>query len=227
MSVRTGHSGTEDTSHHTVDSDDREKLLPASGDMAGPMVPVMTAAELALLKTTLSRCCSYLEFGTGGSTLLALECPPSRIVSVDSNHDWIHRIRGHSGVREAEVEGRLILHHAEIGATGDWGLPIEPGRMPDWPRYYSTVWSRSPVDYDVVLVDGRFRVACALMTALCIPHDFTLLIHDYETRPYYRTVETHFDRVEAVDSLVAFQRSRELDVRALTLDLLSAVLDPR
>eukprot|EP01071_Lankesteria_metandrocarpae_P003014 Lankesteria_metandrocarpae@DN2708_c0_g1_i1.p1 len=56
--------------------------------------------------------------------------------------------------------------------------------------------------FDVVHVDGRFRVACALNAWKYMDDESVLLIHDYTNRPHYHVIEQVFEhRPEFVKSI--------------------------
>ena len=57
--------------------------------------------------------------------------------------------------------------------------------------------------YDVVLVDGRFRVSCALklLTGGYIDTESVVMIHDYRYRHKYHVVERFFNRIRKDDTV--------------------------
>ncbi len=175
--------------------------------------PEMTDAEIGVLRECLSKAASLVEFGSGGSTLLAV-CSPAlkRIWSVESDADWIASLRGHPEVAHAERDGRLHFTHADIGRTGDYGTPLDKMAQARWPDYHQQVW-RDPAttSADLVLVDGRFRVACALEAlARCQPHTI-LLFHDFWNRTHYHPVLAFTDWLGSCDSLAILRRKTSID----------------
>ncbi len=52
----------------------------------------MEASEQALLETFLRSSRRYMEFGSGGSTVLAAGLVAESVVSVDSSTEWIDRV---------------------------------------------------------------------------------------------------------------------------------------
>ena len=113
---------------------------------------------------TLRNAKRYLEFGSGGSTYLAAQLGVP-FATVESDPDFlaaVHEKITHAGyARHGQV-----FHYADIGPTGRWGFPVgevTAAREEQFRRY-----SDIPAPFidgtlpDLVLVDGRFRVACAL-----------------------------------------------------------------
>ena len=80
--------------------------------------------------------------------------------------------------------------------------------------------STTPIVADVVLVDGRFRVAVALKALWHIDAASVVLIHDWPPRrAAYSRVLAYYDVVDAVDDLVVLARKPDLDWAAAAADL--------
>ncbi|MEI4470644.1 hypothetical protein [Frigidibacter sp. MR17.24] len=129
-----------------------------------------------------------LEYGAGGSTVLAADMDGKTITSVESDAAWI------AGMQRwfAANPGRspVTFHHADIGPTGRWGKPVDDERWRSFHLYPLGVWEREDFAHpDVVLIDGRFRVGCLLATAFQIRKPVTVLFDDYADRPRYAEVE--------------------------------------
>jgi hypothetical protein len=58
-----------------------------------PLKPHMSAGETQLYASLLDVATEYLEYGCGGSTMLAAERPFLRITSIDSDANWITALR--------------------------------------------------------------------------------------------------------------------------------------
>lgn len=194
---------------------------------AAELRPAMTAAEEACLRRHLSMARYYLEFGAGGSTLAAVEAGVPRIASVESDPRWLARLRADPGIADAEQAGRLLLHHGDIGpAIGRFGRPGSDEHRDRWPNYYTTIWNHVAGELlDLVLIDGRFRVASALSTLIRCRADTLLMIHDLWNRPAYHPLLPYLDWVESVDSLGVF-RPRDCHVSKLRAALEPFALTP-
>ena len=180
---------------------------------AAPLRPEMTDAEIGVLRECFSKASSLVEFGSGGSTLLAV-CSSSlrRIWSVESDPAWIAKLRGQPEVAQAERDGRLNFVHTDIGLTGDHGAPVGDASRSRWPSYHEAVWNdAATAGTDLVLVDGRFRVACAMAAlARCQPHTI-LLFHDFWNRTPYHPVLAFTDWLGSCDSLAILRRKAAID----------------
>lgn len=182
-------------------------------DATAALKPEMTEAEIGVLHECFSKAVSLVEFGSGGSTLLAVRSRSlRRIWSVESDPSWIARLREQPDVTSAEQAGRLHLHGIDIGMVGDYGYPHDHAMQDSWPRYYEAVWDDAEaIKTDLVLIDGRFRVACALEAlARCQPHAI-VLFHDFWNRTPYHPVLAFTDWLGSCDSLAILRRKTTWD----------------
>jgi hypothetical protein len=70
------------------------------------------------------------------------------------------------------------LRHVDVGPVGQWGVPMGPEKIRNWPRYALDPFAATDLDFDVILVGGRFRAHCLLAVANCANG----------TRPYFFTI---------------------------------------
>lgn len=177
--------------------------------------PAMVRKEIRRLDRYLAGARSYVEFGCGGSTLMAVRSPVERAWSVESDPGWIDRIRTDPEIAAAERAGRLTLWHADIGRTKGYGYPVLPWwsrpfrtkLREKWPTYYESIWSLDgPADADLFLVDGRFRVACGLSVAAHCRGDALVAVHDFNNRPEYGELLTVYDKLDEARNLVILRR---------------------
>lgn len=190
--------------------------------------PEMSDAEIGVVRECFSKAASLVEFGSGGSTLLAVRSPSlRRIWSVESDPAWIARLRADPDVADAEQAGRLRLLAAGIGPVGGYGFPADASMQSAWPRYSRAVWDDAEtIGADLVLVDGRFRVACALEAlARCRPHT-VVLFHDFWNRPHYHPVLAFSDWLGSCDSLAILRRKAVIDHDKLAQVLQAHRLQP-
>jgi hypothetical protein len=174
--------------------------------------PAMRPAEIAHLTGLLARTRRMLEFGAGGSTTLALKMGVSHLVSVESDSSWIDRIHADDAAARARMDGRLSILHADIGAVGFMGAPTGDGIRDRWPDYARLPWSQADArQLDLVLIDGRFRVACILETALRVERQTLITVHDFWNRPAYHAVLPFLDEIDRCQTLGVFRAKPDLD----------------
>jgi hypothetical protein len=141
--------------------------------------------ETALLKRYYAAAETILEYGSGGSTVLAARWG-RRTFSVESDKAWADRIAAHV----APISDQVTIHYAGVGPTGLWGVPVKSRFYPQFHRYALSVWDRPDfVQPDLVLIDGRFRAACLVAVMLRTTKPVTVLFDDYRLRQYYHGVE--------------------------------------
>jgi hypothetical protein len=167
-----------------------------------------------------------LEYGCGGSTLEFVRSSAKRIVSVDSDANWIAKLKVHAEIAGAESDGRLVFRHVDIGPVGEWGRPADGSARHRWPLYTITPWEDLRNDQpDFVLVDGRFRVASILWTILCCDRQTLMLVHDFLDRPRYHVVQPFCEVVECVDKLAVLRPHKDFSTVELMQLLRPALYD--
>jgi hypothetical protein len=166
------------------------------------MQPRMSPAELALFEAFVRHSDKYLEFGSGGSTVLASTHVTSWIVSVDSSEAWLTKVSETCAGNPTRPE----LHHVDIGETGDWGYPKDVQKKDSWPLYHSSIWdSPKSAEADLYLVDGRFRVACFAQVALHCASHAIIGVHDFASRKQYHPIRELAREIATVEDLSFFQ----------------------
>jgi hypothetical protein len=212
---------------------EREAKAASVGPQVGPSS--MTPEERALFERTVAGRRRYAEFGSGGSTPLALKLGVGTLVSVESDPTWARAVRAVPLVARAIAEGRASVLHADIGTVGAWGAPAsrEPTRL--WPRYVAAMWhewARRGAFPDAVLVDGRFRVACCLSVALLHAarpgsEPPVVMLRDYsDRRPGYAVVLEAFRVREQAGELCVMVPRENVAPESLLALMVERVTDP-
>lgn len=160
----------------------------------------------------------YLEYGSGGSTIAACRLRKP-FVSVESDRFYLSAIKRKIADEFGAPSGHVI--HADIGATLEWGYPLlrrkTSRRLERWARYATAPWALIQKDAmpDFILIDGRFRVHCALHTIKQMQgRQYDIAFDDYDTRPNYREVE-RFAHLHAMHGRMAVFKPRPFDAAAL------------
>ncbi|GHU10622.1 hypothetical protein FACS189449_00440 [Alphaproteobacteria bacterium] len=172
---------------------------------------IMSFNERNMFKKYLSDATRYLEFGSGGSTIAALMYFGVPVISVDSSKEWFdHMVADFPVIKNNENSVRLSLHHVDIGKIKGWGWPEDSSGRARYPNYSSSVFSiEDAKNSDLVLVDGRFRVACILSVLLNTKPDTIIMVHDFWNREHYHSILKYVDVVDRVDTLGVFRRKKE------------------
>jgi len=175
----------------------------------------MTDDEIDLLTRELGQASSYFEYGAGESTKLAARQPGlKRIMSTESDRAFIEqRLLSDEAVAASVESGRLAFADIDIGPTGKWGRPTDTSSKHKWPTYSGAIFT-DDTPWDLVLVDGLFRVACVAAALLHSPQA-RVLVHDFWRRKRYRPVLDVCDEIETANQLVVLKRKPDAGDSAL------------
>lgn len=143
----------------------------------------------------------FLEFGSGGSTLLANQLGiPS--ISVESDRFYASAVRS---VLPNPLKAQIVT--PRMGVTGEWGMPVF-FKSRKGSRYVRAAFANVGTDFpDFILVDGRYRVACVLEAARRAARRkqyAVVLLDDYEGRTYYHLLERFLGTPERIGRAAKF-----------------------
>lgn len=178
-------------------------------------------AEAAHLRAAYGEATAILEYGSGGSTVVAAEMQGKRVWSVESDPDWAGMMRGWFAANPPASGTDVEIVWADVGPTKEWGHPSDRSGYLRYAQYALGIRERADVVPDLVLVDGRFRTGCALAAGLFATSPLRLLFDDYAPRKHYHRIERF---IGAPRRMVG--RMAEFEVRPLTLtpqDLAAAI----
>ena len=162
-----------------------------------------------------------LEYGSGGSTVMAAEMPGKTIFSVESGADWARNMAAY--LDTVRPSSPVSLHHVDIGPTGQWGVPTTTSAFRDYHRYALSVWDREDfVHPDLILIDGRFRAACAFAALMRCERPVRVLMDDYTNRPAYHIVERVIPKVETRGRMARFDVAPERLPRAHLTEIIGS-----
>ena len=150
--------------------------------------PIMTENEIIALSYFMKPNNIYFEFGSGGSTNLA-SYYKVKTFSVESDVKW------HKRLKDNGIVANYITIDLKVSHTG---YPGNGTNVNDWKKYIQAY--KSEYNANIILIDGRFRVACALDIFFKIKEDTLIFIHDYN-RDQYHILEQFYIKVKVWDSL--------------------------
>jgi len=163
----------------------------------------------------LTSCTQYLEYGAGASTLRATELGVE-LVCVESDARFLSSVERNCRLTNSASALHNRYLYADIGRTGPWGKPVLPTvkRPKTWRRYALAPWRLLGEGFraDFVLVDGRFRVACALAVVAHQPDtNWTMLVDDYVGRKHYDAIEQFAQIITFHGRMAQFQSKPNVD----------------
>jgi hypothetical protein len=173
---------------------------------------LMTENEQTIFTQYVKNAKLYLEFGLGGSTIAALKNGGGKVYSVESSKDWIQYMeKKYKIISLSKKSERLCLIHADIGNTRNGGYPIISNNENNFDcflNYSKKIFEDYPEtkNADVVLVDGRFRIACCLSVLLENKNNPVIMFHDFWLRPQYHAVKKFIEIIDRVDSMMVCKK---------------------
>ena len=121
----------------------------------------------------------YGEYGCGSSTIYASNNSSAEIISVDTSEEWINKVR--SAIRR---ENKFNIEFINVGRTSEWGYPITYSNRKEFIKYIKFIWEQSKLP-DLILIDGRFRVACFLYSLMKAKKGTRIIFDDYNRKEYH------------------------------------------
>jgi len=172
--------------------------------------PTFEPEALEFFKSVIRETSIYLEYGSGGSTILAARFVKA-LVSVES--DRIFKRAVEKALPPHCIEIHLLS--PSIGVTAKWGMPVfqrpTSRRIDRWKRYPKLPWAvlngRRP---ETILIDGRLRVACALESLLNVDRNTRILVDDYVGRNY-SIIEQFSDLISVHGMMAEFRKRTDFD----------------
>ncbi|MBA4489960.1 hypothetical protein H1S04_04165 [Paracoccus sp. S1E-3] len=164
----------------------------------------MPAAEAEALRVAYRAAQVIGEYGSGGSTAFAATECAARVLSIESDREWAAQLRRWIDA-QGVPPGRVTVQHCDIGPTRSWGRPTDSDRWDRFWTYPYALWQDPGFDPDLVLIDGRFRIACLAATMLHCRKPLTVLFDDYIDRPYYHVVEEIVPRAGMIGRMARFE----------------------
>jgi hypothetical protein len=153
--------------------------------------PIMTEKEIKAFCYFMKPNNIYFEFGAGGSTNIA-SFYKVLSYSVENDAKW-HKLLKDNNVSVNYITIDLNPKHL--------GFPDKNTKIEEIKKYIQAY--KKDYNADVILIDGRFRVACALDIFNKIRNDTIILIHDYERKEYH-ILEKYYLKLYYWDKLACF-----------------------
>lgn len=191
------------------------------------------ASEASVVSELLHNASSYVEWGAGASTILALTTPGKREVHTIENQAWwcenmlnvrpelqclvncpqleasfkLHCIR--DGAQDAgyHFEHNLVVHkeHPQ-GSMGYHNKDAVLSREQGF--HYVRLAGDLRDKFDLLFVDGRWRTACALQSWLLSHESSRVIFHDWARTSYHTPTLSYFDVERVVGRLAVLRPKR-------------------
>lgn len=174
------------------------------------MEPWFAQHDVSMFYKYLDKATHYFEFGSGGSTYQAcIRENIKSIYSVESDYSW------HEIIKQTLQDYSKItfLYNDMKTRENTWGYP-GPDSTIDQCKNYSQQIINIPEEkrkeIDVILIDGRFRVACCLKCYDIMNDSCVIIFDDFLDRPHYHIVLDYFEIIEkTVDNKMVILKKKK------------------
>jgi hypothetical protein len=140
----------------------------------------------------------YFEYGSGGSTYNAsLKTNIKQIYSVESDISWHNKLK--NLIKNEKV---TFIYNEMDTLPNTWGKPGPNSTKEEWINYSDQIKKLDinvSKEIDLILIDGRFRVACCLKCFDVITNDCAIAFDDFLNREEYHVVLDYYDIVEKTE----------------------------
>ena len=169
--------------------------------------PHLTQNELIAFLSFLTKDTIYFETGSGCSSLIA-KYYTKKSYAVEGCKDFYEQ-----GIKNG-LKNNLIFHDLKPD-NPLWSYPGKKSNINDWKKYFQS-YDKS-YNADVILLDGRFKIATAMDIFDKINDDTIVFIHEYQERPSYFVLENYYNYIYHWGTLVAFNKKK--DIKTIPLEI--------
>ena len=159
------------------------------------MNPSFAKNDLLMFNKYLNNTKNYFEFGSGGSTYQAsIKNNIKLIISVESDKEW------HSIIKNNVKHSNFHYKFIDLKCNPkNWGYPsdlCDKKIYKDYSNVISNIRKETANLLDLILIDGRFRVACALKCHSVINDNCKIIFDDFLNRKQYHIVLNYYDIID-------------------------------
>ena len=169
-----------------------EKRIPLSKDIN--CRPHFSETELVAFLSFLTNETIFFETGSGCSSVIA-KYYTKKSYSIEGSKEWYEQ-----GIKNG-LRDNLIFRDLKPD-NPIWSYPGKNSTLSDWKKYFQSY--EKEYNADVILLDGRFKIATAMDIFEKIKNDTVIFIHEYPNRPIYFILENYYQYIYHWGSLTAF-----------------------
>lgn len=139
----------------------------------------------------------FFEFGSGGSTFLANSKQNiQKIYSVESDSEWHQQVR--KKIEDSNKTDKITYLYCDMNtepnSLGHPGKDCTAQQKINYSNQINLLSSDKQKEIDLVLIDGRFRIACCLK---CLKLENSYIIFDdFLNRKQYHCVLDYYDIID-------------------------------
>lgn len=159
------------------------------------MEPHLSKNDKKLFYKYLDKGNVYFEYGSGGSTYQAsIRKNIKTIYSVESDISWQKKLN-----KTIKHDNINYIYNEMETKPNTWGNPGKNAtgiQKINYSNHITKLSKEEQDSIDIILIDGRFRVACCLKCHDVIKDDCFIAFDDFLNRPKYHIVLKYFDIIE-------------------------------
>lgn len=175
-----------------------EKRLPLPKEIK--CKPHLKREELMAFLSLLTKETIFFETGSGCSSIIAKYFSKKSYAVEGCKHYYEFGIKN-------GLKNNLIFKNLKPDNPA-WSYPGSKSNIEDWKNYFQSY--KKEYNADVILIDGRFKVATAMDIFNKIRDDTIILLHEYNRRPLYFILEKYYKYIYHWGSLFAFVKKKEV-----------------
>ena len=155
----------------------------------------------------------YFEYGSGGSTYQAsIRKNIKTIYSVESDITWLKKLN--QTIKNPNIN---YIYNEMDTKPNTWGHPGKKATNIQKINYSNQIRKLSKEEQDsidLVLIDGRFRVACCLKCYDIIKDNCLIMFDDFLNRPQYHIVLEYFDIIKKTQDnrMVILKKKKNVNI---------------
>ena len=183
------------------------------------MEPHLGKNDIKLFYKYLDKTTHFFEYGTGGTTYQAsIRKNIKTITTVEGDYIWHKQFKF---LLEDDTD-RMNFIYCELDTLPNtWGNPGPNSTLEQHIDYSEQIRKikDSDIDIDLVLIDGRFRVACCLKCFDVVDDDCFIAFDDFLNRKDYHIVLDYYDIVDkSQDNIMAIlKKKKDIDPPSIEL----------
>jgi hypothetical protein len=177
------------------------------------MEPKLSKQDKLMFYRYLDNAAVYFEYGAGGSTYQAHRRNTIRkIYSVENDFSWIEKLKPLVSTGKVTfLYNEMDIQKDNFGHPGPNSTDLQKIA---YSNQLTTLDTAEQKDIDLLLIDGRFRVACCLKCYDLIKPECFVAFDDFLNRPYYHIVLDYFNIVDKTtdERMVILQKKSMLTI---------------
>lgn len=191
------------------------------------MIPLFKKNDINLFKKYINQSKIYFEYGCGGSTYLASLCNNiEKIYTVESDIEWLNKVQLHINKKKDIT----YIYNEMLTIPNTYGIPGKNATDIQKIEYSNKFIKTLPNNVDTILIDGRFRVACALKLYPYINENTIIIFDDFLNRPYYHNIIlNYFNLIDYTNDncMAILQKKENLDIPVLLIQRYELLKDKK